>query len=150
MAVTLQKRVELAIQAGYSVGALAAAAGKKSSAVSQWKSGGVKTIKADSVVGLARLTGWSQEWWATGKGPQEVKPGELIQLDEQTQNLVRAFTELDEAQKAEVYARVWELAAIKIGSNMMADKFGTKAPVPDHIVAKSLPPAPSLKNKAKP
>jgi SOS-response transcriptional repressor LexA len=65
---TLKQRTEEAIEAGFTVGQLSAAAGKSSSAASQWLSGGTKTLKADSAAGLASLTGWSAEWWATGKG----------------------------------------------------------------------------------
>lgn len=67
---TLKQRTEEAIEAGFTVGQLSAAAGKSSSAASQWLSGGTKTLKADSAAGLAALTGWSAEWWATGKGPK--------------------------------------------------------------------------------
>lgn len=67
---TLKERTEAAIAAGYSVGQLAIAAGKSSSAVSQWRSGLVESLKADSATGLSKLTGWSVDWWATGSGPQ--------------------------------------------------------------------------------
>lgn len=67
---TLKERTEAAIAAGYSVGQLAIAAGKSSSAVSQWRSGLVESLKADSASGLSKLTGWSVDWWATGNGPQ--------------------------------------------------------------------------------
>jgi SOS-response transcriptional repressor LexA len=69
---TLKQRTEEAINAGFSVGQLSAAAGKSSSAASQWLSGGTKTLKADSAAGLAALTGWSAEWWATGKEPRSL------------------------------------------------------------------------------
>lgn len=67
---TLKERTEIAIAAGYSVGQLADAAGLTSSAVSQWRSGSVKSLKAKSVAGLSKLTGWSAGWWANGEGPQ--------------------------------------------------------------------------------
>lgn len=66
---TLQERVEAAISAGFKVADLAKAAGTTSSAVSQWRSGETKTLKAASLLGLQLLTGWSAEWWMTGRGP---------------------------------------------------------------------------------
>jgi SOS-response transcriptional repressor LexA len=67
---TLKQRMEEAVDAGFTVGQLSAAAGKSSSAASQWLSGETRTLKADSAAGLASLTGWSAEWWATGKEPR--------------------------------------------------------------------------------
>lgn len=67
---TLKQRTEEAIQEGYTVGQLAKAAGKTSSAVSQWLNGNTKAIKAESAIGLEGLTGWAATWWATGKGPK--------------------------------------------------------------------------------
>lgn len=67
---TLQQRVEEALDAGFTVGALAEAAGTSSSAVSQWKSGRTQALKAKTAAGLEALTGWSAGWWATGKGPK--------------------------------------------------------------------------------
>lgn len=65
---TLKQRTEEALAEGFTVGQLAAAAGKTSAAASQWLKGTTKTIKADSAIGLEKLTGWSWVWWATGKG----------------------------------------------------------------------------------
>lgn len=65
---TLKERVQHAIDEGFTVGQLSAAAGKSSSAASQWLSGQTKTLKADSAVGLEALTGWNATWWVTGKG----------------------------------------------------------------------------------
>lgn len=72
MARLLKDRVALAIDAGWSVGDLAAAAGTTSSAVSQWKSGATTEIKAKSAHGLERLTGWRSEWWSSGKLPMKI------------------------------------------------------------------------------
>lgn len=65
---TLAQRTQEAIDAGFTVGELAAAAKKSSSAVSQWLNGTTKSIKADSAIGLEKKTGWNAEWWITGKG----------------------------------------------------------------------------------
>ena len=71
---TLQQRTLEALDAGFSIGQLAKAAGVSSPAASLWKSGGTKTLKGDSAAGLEALTGWSATWWATGKGPREANP----------------------------------------------------------------------------
>lgn len=72
---TLAERTEHAISEGFTVGQLAKAAGKTSAAVSQWRSGGTLSLKADSAAGLEKLTGWSSAWWATGKGERgKTKP----------------------------------------------------------------------------
>lgn len=71
---TLKQRTEEALESGFTVGQLAKAAGKTSSAVSQWLNGATKAIKAESAIGLQALTGWAATWWATGKGPKEVIP----------------------------------------------------------------------------
>lgn len=65
---TLKQRTEEALAEGFTVGQLAKAAGKTSSAVSQWLNGSTKNIKAESAIGLQALTGWASTWWATGKG----------------------------------------------------------------------------------
>lgn len=70
---TLKERTEFAISNGFTVGQLAKAAGCSSSAVSQWKSGGTRDLKADSALGLAKLTGWSAEWWISGKEPKIIQ-----------------------------------------------------------------------------
>lgn len=65
---SLSQRVEEAIEAGHSVTSLAHAAGTTSAAVSHWRQGRTKSLKAKSAAGLEKLTGWSSAWWATGKG----------------------------------------------------------------------------------
>lgn len=69
---TLKQRTEEALAEGFTVGQLAKAAGKTSSAVSQWLNGSTKAIKAESAIGLQALTGWAATWWATGKGSKSV------------------------------------------------------------------------------
>lgn len=75
---SLKERMAEAQSCGFTIGQLAAAADKTSAAASQWASGETKSLKADSASGLAALTGWNAEWWATGKGPR----GETIHVDE--------------------------------------------------------------------
>lgn len=74
---TLKQRTEDALAAGFTVGQLAKAAGKTSSAVSQWLNGSTKAIKAESAIGLQALTGWAAAWWATGKGPKASPPPDV-------------------------------------------------------------------------
>jgi hypothetical protein len=69
---SLKDRTQQAIDAGHSRADLARAAGVESAAVSHWLAERTKTLKAKSTLGLSRLTGWSAEWWATGKGPREI------------------------------------------------------------------------------
>lgn len=148
MAIPLKQRVQLAIDAGHKVGALAAAAGKKSQAVSQWRSGETKSIMADSAIGLARLTGWSAEWWATGKGAREaVTPPPLPVDDPMAKQLLDAYSVLDEDQRKRVLEEATRMAADKLGRKLLAEKFGVTSAVPDHVVAKSLPPPPTSKAK---
>lgn len=87
---TLQERVEFAITQGFTVGQIAAAIGVSHSAVSQWKSGIVKSLKADSADGLARLTGWNSTWWAKGEGPRLSETPDLRMRQQGVTNLVRA------------------------------------------------------------
>ena len=70
---TLKERTEFAITQGFSVGRLAKAAGRSSSAVSQWRSGETRELKADSALGLSKLTGWATEWWISGKEPRIIQ-----------------------------------------------------------------------------
>lgn len=68
---TLSQRTQEALDAGFTVGQLAEAAKVSSSAVSQWLSGGSRSLKGATAAGLAKLTGWSATWWITGEGPRE-------------------------------------------------------------------------------
>jgi len=142
MAIPLKDRVQQAIDAGYTVGQLAKAAGKNSQAVSHWKSGATLTIKADSALGLARLTGWSADWWVTGKGPREDKAPQRPPMDERTAQLVGAFSELDDEQRTAVYNDVIRMASENLGRKVLAEKFGVTGAVTDERVSKVLPPAP--------
>lgn len=67
---TLKERADFAVASGFTVGKLAKAAGKSSSAVSQWRSGETRELKGESAIGLAKLTGWTAEWWISGKEPR--------------------------------------------------------------------------------
>jgi transcriptional regulator with XRE-family HTH domain len=67
---TLKERTDFAVASGFTVGKLAKAAGKSSSAVSQWRSGETRELKGESAIGLAKLTGWTAEWWISGKEPR--------------------------------------------------------------------------------
>jgi hypothetical protein len=69
---TLKQRTEKALEAGFTNAQLAAAAGVTSGAVSQWLTT-TQRLKAESVLGLVRLTGWRAEWWAEGKGPRQLE-----------------------------------------------------------------------------
>lgn len=66
---TLKQRAQQALDAGFTNSQLAAAAGVTSGAVSQWLTTTQK-LKAESAIGLAKLTGWRVEWWAEGRGPR--------------------------------------------------------------------------------
>ncbi len=68
---TLRDRVEEAIKAGYTPTELARAAGKTPGAVSQWRSGQTKRLSAEAALGLESTTGWSAQWWTTGRGPKQ-------------------------------------------------------------------------------
>ena len=71
---TLRDRMAIAIAAGHTPAAMARAAKVDSAAVSHWIAGRTMTLKAKSALGLAELTGWNAEWWASGKGPKEAAP----------------------------------------------------------------------------
>lgn len=71
--IPLSERTQQALDAGFTNGDLAKAAGVSTGAVSQWLST-TKTLKAQSAIGLAALTGWSVKWWAEGVGPRNPEP----------------------------------------------------------------------------
>ena len=66
---SLSQRTQQALDAGFTNGQLAKAAGVSTGAVSQWLTT-TKTLKAQSALGLAALTGWSVKWWSEGVGPR--------------------------------------------------------------------------------
>lgn len=69
---TLQERIaELMAASGLSVGQLAEIAGVSSSAVSQWKDGPTKALKAAPATRLAERTGYCARWIAEGSGPKK-------------------------------------------------------------------------------
>lgn len=87
---TLSERIGAALAAGFTRAQLADAAKKTGAAVSHWQSGLVKSLKADSAAGLAKLTGWNVDWWISGKGPQFSEiPSSAVRSYSDT-NLVRA------------------------------------------------------------
>lgn len=94
---TLKERVQWAEDHGFSQADMARACGITSGAVSQWKSTG-KTIRGDSALALAKLTGWPAEWWLTGKGPPPGKGlgkftlGKFTPLDVQPVTLLPSVT----------------------------------------------------------
>jgi transcriptional regulator with XRE-family HTH domain len=69
---SLQARIVEAIQAaidrGMSITDIARKAGVTPSAVSQWKDGTIKSLKAESAAGLEDATGYRAAWLSTGKG----------------------------------------------------------------------------------
>ena len=70
---TLSDRVRRVLQeTGLSIADLGRAAGKSTSAVSQWLSGNTNALKADTAVTLEANTGYRAQWWATGVGPAKV------------------------------------------------------------------------------
>jgi hypothetical protein len=71
--VPLSERAQQALDAGFTNGQLAKAAGVSTGAVSQWLTT-TKTLKATSATGLAALTGWNVRWWAEGIGPRSQEP----------------------------------------------------------------------------
>jgi phage repressor protein C with HTH and peptisase S24 domain len=77
---SLQERVQHVMASdGLTVADIARAAGKSSSAVSQWLSGGVKSIMGSTAAALAQSTGYPASWWATGVGAP--KKGETARLE---------------------------------------------------------------------
>ncbi|WP_313080512.1 helix-turn-helix transcriptional regulator [Pulveribacter sp.] len=72
---TLQERIaEVMAKTGLSVGELSRLCGVSSSAVTQWKEGHTKSIKPGPADKLARATGYSALWLATGEGPMRNAP----------------------------------------------------------------------------
>jgi len=71
---TLSERVELAVKAGFKKADLARAAGRSSAAVAHWARGRTFELGWESAHGVAKLTGWSAQWWHNGTGPQMQTP----------------------------------------------------------------------------
>jgi len=72
---TLQERIGIILQAtGWSVGKLAEVSGVSSSAVSQWKDGPTKSLKAAPASKLAAATGFNALWIAEGEGAPGAGP----------------------------------------------------------------------------
>lgn len=72
---TLQERIaEIMAAANLTVGQIAELTGVSSSAVTQWKDGPTKTIKASPATKLAAKTGYSAIWISTGEGAKRLAP----------------------------------------------------------------------------
>jgi len=69
-------------------------------AVSQWKVGEAKAIKAENLFPLARATGYSPEWIATGKGPKHI----LNMVDEEEINLIESYRKIPKNSRATIKA----------------------------------------------
>lgn len=68
---TMRERIEKAIaDSGKTPSAIAAEVGVSTAAVAQWVSRETKTLKAANLLSLAKATGKSPQWLATGKGPE--------------------------------------------------------------------------------
>ncbi len=68
---TLDERIEYVLsQCPLNQKEIAAKLGIKSAAISQWRSGGTKSIRPEHLFPLARITGFNAEWIGTGVGPE--------------------------------------------------------------------------------
>lgn len=56
---------------------VARAVGMSGGAVSQWRNGGIKSLKAETAAKLEKLTGYNATWLATGKGPKMSQTGNV-------------------------------------------------------------------------
>lgn len=121
----LRDRVRQAEEAGFTQAAMARACKISSSAVAQWKSGDSYALRAPNAVALAKLTGWSASWWATGTGPREandapqgawpfamVDQARFESLGERAKGFVEAALSraIDDAERAEKSAGLGELS----------------------------------------
>lgn len=69
----LSERVREAVKgSGKPQAALAREMGVSQSAIAQWMSGNVKSLRAESASALEAATGYSARWIVTGKGPQHI------------------------------------------------------------------------------
>lgn len=122
----LRDRVRQAEEAGFTQAAMARACKISSSAVAQWKSGDSYALKAANATALAKLTGWSVLWWATGTGPKEsneaprnpwpfamVDQARFDSLGERAKGFVEAALSraIDDAERAEKASGLGELSA---------------------------------------
>lgn len=92
---TLAQRVDDALKAGYKKAALARAAGVSTAAVSHWAQGRTHQVSGKSASGLAKLTGWSADWWlgqTTVKTPSFRQDRSLvISLERAAERVKRAY-----------------------------------------------------------
>ena len=94
---TLQQRVEEALKAGHKKAELARAAGVQAASVSHWVQGRTLQVSGESAVGLAKLTGWSPEWWlgkTTVKVPVQADSGPPAEPDVDINDPIRAVAKL--------------------------------------------------------
>lgn len=73
----------------------AKAIGVTRGAVSQWKLGDVKRIRPENLFPLARITGYSAEWIATGAGPMH--PTNQLSVEEK--KLIELFRNAKDEEK---------------------------------------------------
>ena len=118
---TLEDRTKMAIDAGHKPAQLARAAGVDDAAVAHWKAGRTKTLKAKSALGLAKLTGWSAQWWLDGTGPKMAAQAPSIKGGSSVEYLaeVGAQLRLEDLERfiavAEMLATHGELLSISLG-----------------------------------
>ena len=75
----MRERIAKAIRdSGKKKSEIADLVGVSTAAVTQWESRETKTLKAENLMALAKATGRSPQWLATGEGPEtpsNVEPG---------------------------------------------------------------------------
>lgn len=120
---TLAQRTQQALDAGFTNAQLAKAAGVTSGAVSQWLTT-TKKLKAESVIGLARLTGWRVEWWSEGKLPREASTTSSVNEPVVDRNLTLSSGEISaiyanlQAPERERYVQLIVAAGFVPGAHM--------------------------------
>lgn len=102
----LADRIRTIIEAtGLSNSEIAAAAKRTPAAVTQWLSGDVQKISADSAFALADRTGFEARWILFGEGPQRLGP-----INARERALLDHYRQVDEKDRRMV-ERVAEAAA---------------------------------------
>lgn len=78
---TRAERIDKAIrESGLKKGQIAAACDVTPSSVTQWTNGDTKSIKPENLAALASITGKSMEWLATGKGNENGKRSDSLDV----------------------------------------------------------------------
>lgn len=106
---TLAERIEQMMEeSGYRLQDIADMCGVSVQAVSQWKLGQTKNIRNEPLFRLARRSGYSPEWIATGEGPARMiavkHPEYIIDLEPLTPDqraIIRAVMDATQKQKTE-------------------------------------------------